>query len=111
MFKFVPKPTNLGMVSRTQHLRAHWISQRELTGANQEWALDFAHDVIAVGRHDPRAQWYKLLLFRAPDVEVIRQIVAIFARVRPTFEDAFAEGQQAESCCRTADNWAAASVS
>jgi putative transposase len=26
------------------------LERKELTGANQEWALDFAHDVLATGR-------------------------------------------------------------
>jgi putative transposase len=34
----------------TQALRAHGLPLSQTTADNQEWALDFVHDVIAAGR-------------------------------------------------------------
>lgn len=36
--------------AEAQTLRAPRLARKELTGANPEWALDFAHGVLAAGR-------------------------------------------------------------
>jgi len=47
----VYREAGVSEAEEAQALRAWWASPRPaLSGANQEWALDFAHDAIATDR-------------------------------------------------------------
>jgi hypothetical protein len=51
---------------RRKHCTRSGLSLSQTTAANQEWALDFAHDRSCCGTDDPRVECGRYLYTRVP---------------------------------------------